>query len=774
MAHRTSLLFVLLLAGLAGILCVEPDPAAACEPEAQDTRASGRVRGQIVDARTGQPLDRVRIEIGRPISAPQESTLTDASGRFELSVAPGPITLTISVVGYILTKRDVVIDATVPLDLTIPLTEGTGSYTEEVRVMADRFPRMARGVPMEQTLGSADLLNLKSTIVDDPMRAVQALPGVAASDDFKSEFMVRGSDFRHVNVTLDGVPSPLLLHTVHQVSDSGSLAMINSDILDSVTLQSGSYPQRYGNHTGASVEFRTREGSRDRPHVRLSVSAINASGVAEGPIGRGRRGSWLISMRRSYMDWLVQRIDPTITGTFGFTDLHGTLAFDLSPSQTVMVSVVGGRSKFLEKETGRGLGSLDVGYNRAGLINASLRSAFSPSLVVTQRVYGVAGHFSNVNPLDLEIGRGDQRDLSYRADVNAVLRKGLLLEAGGHMQWLRGSGNIADFVYYESNGSAGNLIFSRRYDASAAWQSMYAHLRWDATPYLTITPGARLDHFQGTRETLLSPWLQAELLLPRSFMIAGGTGVFRQAPDLEQLFGPRGSSWVRSERAWHGDLGLGQRIGAWRWQAAAFVRDEQNVLRLPFTEPRDLNGRYFAESFLGRWENALAGDSHGVELMVHRRSARGLSGWIGYSYAATDYRDFYTGETFAGDADQRHTLNVYGSYRLSDRMNVSTRFRAGSNVPITGYYTNTGDRLFLSTTRNAVRLPAYSRLDLRGARTYAVSGGRLTLFVEVLNALNQGNVRATWPRINTRTLETTRVLERMFPILPSAGVSVEF
>ena len=287
-------------------------------------------------------LDTIRT-IVRPIT---KEIVTDADGHFEVDIPPGTVGVTISVVGYVLSKREVKVGADQTVDLTIPLTEGTGSYTEEVRVTGERFTRTETGVPTEQTLGSADLQNLKSTLADDPMRAVQTLPGVANSDDFKSEFAIRGSDFRHVGVTLDGVPSPLLLHTVHGVTDSGSLAMINSDILDSVTLLSGSYPQRYGNRTGATIDFRTREGSRDRPHVRLSASAINASGVAEGPIGKGRRGSWLISARKSYLDWLVQRIDPGITGTFGFVDAHGKFAYDLSPAHTLHTNVVVGRSRF--------------------------------------------------------------------------------------------------------------------------------------------------------------------------------------------------------------------------------------------------------------------------------------------------------------------------------------------------------------------------------------------------------------------------------------------
>ena len=43
--------------------------------------------------------------------------------------------------------------------------------------------------------------------------------------------------------------------------------MINSDILQDVALLSGGYPQRFGNRTGAEIDFRLREGSRDRTHA---------------------------------------------------------------------------------------------------------------------------------------------------------------------------------------------------------------------------------------------------------------------------------------------------------------------------------------------------------------------------------------------------------------------------------------------------------------------------------------------------------------------------
>ena len=93
---------------------------------------------------------------------------------------------------------------------------------------------------------------------------MQTLAGVGGSDDYRSDFSIRAAPFDHLSVTLDGIPSSLLVHTVRQARDTGSLAMLNSDILDGASVLFGSYPQRFGNRTGSQVDFRMREGSRAR------------------------------------------------------------------------------------------------------------------------------------------------------------------------------------------------------------------------------------------------------------------------------------------------------------------------------------------------------------------------------------------------------------------------------------------------------------------------------------------------------------------------------
>ena len=63
-------------------------------------------------------------------------------------------------IGYILVRRDVTVVAGTTMDLTIALSEGTGTYTENVTVEADRFRPAEPAVASQQVLGSADIQSL--------------------------------------------------------------------------------------------------------------------------------------------------------------------------------------------------------------------------------------------------------------------------------------------------------------------------------------------------------------------------------------------------------------------------------------------------------------------------------------------------------------------------------------------------------------------------------------------------------------------------------------
>ena len=119
-------------------------------------------------------------------------------------------------------------------------------------------------------------------------------------------------------------------------------------------------------------------------------------------------------------------------------------------------------------------------------------------------------------------------------------------------------------------------------------------------------------------------------------------------------------------------------------------------------------------------------------------------------------------------------MNTYVAYRWSGRTSLSARWRYGSNFPIRGYIDSNAAGFTLSAQRNVLRLPAYSRLDLRADRTFTYRKSRLTLFMEVVNAMNRDNFRPSSAGVNLNTRRVFEPMETTFPLLPVAGVLIEF
>lgn len=731
-------------------------------------QAPPMLSGRVVDARTLTPLPGVPVlleEAGR-------TALTDSEGRFVFrDVAPGRHSLSVSWVGYILVRRTVALPAAD--ELTIPLSEGTGAYTENVTVRGNPLARRDEGGPSSQTLGSADVQNLRGVLADDPLRAVHALPSVAADDDFQSEFSVRGSDFRHIGISLDGVSTPLLIHTVRGVRTTGSVGAINSDILDTVTLSAGAYPQVFGNHTGADLQFITREGSRDRTELRAAVSGTSASFVFDGPIGAGKRGSWLVSGRQSYLDLIAKQLFPKMDFSFGFRDAHAKAVYDVSSRHQLEASVVAGRARLDDRPVTTGLNSIFEAENEVLIGSLALRSTFRRSWIVTQRASTVVGLFHGDNRDGVELSRESQRDVTYRVTASFAPSAVSRLQASSYVQHKADAGNGS---IYDSR----RRTYTRWFEFAAAASSAGGHIQyiWRPRESWSVKPGARLDRWGLVGRTSASPWLQVDRTLTATTALRMGAGLYQQAPDIEQTFGPGGRTGLRPERAWHVDVGLeDRRPNGVGWQVTLYDREERDALWRLDAEPRLVNGRVWvppAESGAGFYDNALRGHSRGVELLVQRRAATGLTGWAAYSLGVTRYRNLRTGEVFWGDYDQRHTLNMYGQYRLSERASLTAKFRLGSNFPIAGYVA-ARDGVYVATDRrNEARLPTYSRLDLRANRTVKMHRSRLTLFVEVLNVLNHANLRQSVGSFNTTTGLVSGLTTELLPILPSAGILVEF
>lgn len=752
---------------VAWIAAITLSAGGAQSSPAQTPSSLPTIRGTVVDAKTNAPIADARVEL---IEA-SLTTKTGPDGRFEFARVPArSYTLTVSIIGYIFVRRHIQAPANTNLDLLVPLAEGTGTYQETVTVADEAAARpKAVGVSSQTELGSAGLAELRGVAADDPMRAVQALPGVATGDDFQAEFSVRGSAFRHVGIVIDGTPTQLLLHAIRGTSESGSVSMINSDVLSHVSLFGGPHARQDGDWLGATLQFEIREGSRDRFGARAAVSGTSASGVFEGPVGGNRRGSWLVSVRRSYLDWLVRKLEPGIDSTIGFTDAQAKIVLDLTSRQQLQFLAIAGTAVYREEDTGF----------TNGLMKANARNALGslawrylhPRAVVTQRLSFIASDFANRGEVGQHLADGRTQQSIWRADAIVPLGRGWTLEGGGRWESLETNETLRIF---QSNGQGGVRVrFERTGSQAPSTSSGWAQATWK-TDRQGLSAGVRAtERTQHTRGAVL-PWVLGE----RTFgLTTVRAGFGKSAQFLDPLVVAVAPGDAVPETATSYDLSIEQPLSrTMRAQATAFYRTENDVMRRAGEERIDpVTGLRITESTFPLVSPTLSGTTRGVELLLMRRAPSGLSGWIGYSWTHTTYQDRLTGESFDGDFDQRHTLNIFAQQRLSYRLAVSGKLRIGSSFPLVGYFQGQTEPevLKLSALRNQVRLPMYARLDVRANRTFTFQRSRLTLFVEVMNLLGRHNLRQTDGSIRAN-LDAVGFVDRLLPRVPSAGILFEF
>jgi hypothetical protein len=739
-------------------------PAPANPPATPAAESGATIRGIVVDARTAAPLPGVRVWVaGGTVEA-----MTDGDGRFELAgVGAGEHTLAASLVGYGLARPQVSVPARGTADVAIALADGTGPYAEQITVTGDRFRGAEATVPSAMTLTSTDLLELRGVLTDDPLRAAQLLPSVMTGSDHRSEFSVRGSDFRHIGLSIDGVTIGWPVHTVRDDLSGGSVALINGDVMDTMTLSSGAYPQERPSATGAWLDMTIREGSRSAVQAHGAAGMTSASLVLEGPVGSAGRGSWLVSGRQSYLQWILARMDASST-RFGFSDAQGKFVYDVTPRQRVQVTFLAGRSLLDQDHADPEPNLVHRGSAHTTLVAAGWQSTFGASSAV-DHTFAVSGYgFVNDSALAPVLADGSGRFLSYRGAVSQALRPGTLVRAGVHAE--RRSARQVSTRYLGFSSEADWLPRPDVVDGSRSQLSSFGRLTHTLRDRFAIDGGVLLTH---APSAAASPWLAMKLPIGALTFRAGG-GVYRQIPDLEQTIGSFGDPDLRSERSRHLEAAVEH---AWRpglrWQATVYRREERDILRLEGNEFLVRDGELVTPSLTPRWRNSLRGSSRGVELLVQRRLVSGLSGWLSYAWSRTEYEDPAGGERFLADSDQRHTVTAYGLYRVSPVTSVNAKFRYGSNFPLPGYFTRLDGDLHVGSARNTERLPAYARLDVRANRAFNFDTRRLTLFVEIVNLFGRTNHAPDAPRI-ARTGQVRGATQRLFPFLPTAGVQIDF
>ncbi len=724
---------------------------------------AAEIRGKVVSVDRGEPLARVQVAV--LVEAQREAVtaaITTKDGSFVIKgLAPGRYTLRLNAVGYRLITVEFSLGADeAAKEFEITLVPDNFRRTEKVEVKGDIFQGPDSPAINEINMTSSEIRETSTVLVDDPFRAIQTLPGVSASggNDFFAQFSVMGASFDNTSIYVDGILVPSPFHGTN-IAEGATLSIFTSETIEYIKLLPAAYPEKYGDSVGAALDLQTRDGSRTAPIFRASIGLADSELLGEGGLGTEKKGSWLASARKSYLGYLLRGRLNDISDDISFYDGDLKLNYDLRPNHAVSLYGVGGHTLYEVVNPHLNLtpDSVKRGTNDFMMGRVGWRWTVNPHLLVDTRAAYLQAPFAISNLYRQPLQNAHHAELVAGSSLVWSWQKDHVLEGG----WMaRRVANTTSFTSYDNNDvptNSTNRGVGWKNDGYVQEASNFFGNR------LHVVGGLRLDTAEMFDIHPVSPHLSASLQVASATQLQFGVGRYNQfdvpaiVDTLEVVGGLCRLGGETLRTANHYTAGVEQRIGESTRMRAMFF-DRQNGTSFARNATPGCEPFFSPHGFISTGSDY----SRGVQFVWQSRTANRLSGWVGYTltYARQGYSAHSGLPYFPTLEDQRHTLNVFASYRLSPTVHISGKWLFGSGFPI-------------PSPKNAIRLGDYQRLDVRVEKDWAFHRWKLALYGEVLNLTDHDNRRYFFSGYNpdgTFTVTTGQGL----PITPTAGVAFEF
>ncbi len=673
------------------------------------------VKGVVRERGTGDPIAQGVAQV--VWNGQVYEVQLDDNGAFVLPLPDamgGPVTLSVTAAGY------------------LPSSVSLEQIPDSVRVALVREPPPpevvveARRPSVHAARHVLDRERVEKTpgTFDDPVRLIQALPGVAVTPEYSPTagvLAVRGAAPAESRVFLDGVEVPYLYHFQNYAS------VVHSRLLDEVALYPSTFASEWGDAVGGIASVTTRRPDPARVHGGVNLNAITTGAYLQTPVGNDASVS--LSGRRSIAD-LADDSNDQYTVWPVFWDYLSRVDFGSGDHQFAVMAVGAGDNYGrypgdtaqydpLERDTAPDFqyhrafhvltaqGSLGTDHNRHRVVLAGLQDTRTGDLGSDQE-------------------RRLERTLSARYRMDIVSSDALIWSAGG-------------------DGRAGRV--HREATPSRAWTELGAEAPMLAAGLpvdevlarvqggvwveprvkmgtVAVQPGIRVQGDTLTGAWAPEPRLSTFVRLPREARLRAAIGRYTQAPPIDALSPTVGIPELplaKSEQATVGlDLALGGRVELSTDVYGRQVRDSVEV------DPADASG-------LGavRIRDARAG---GVELVARTRMRDQFFVSTSAVFSRSLRRVGPSGAWVSGDYDQPFALNVVASWDFADGWNGGVRYRFASGLPYTPlrgtYDGNTDTWAPTPEAENAGRLPNYQKVDVHFEREWTFQNWMLVGYLE--------------------------------------------
>ncbi len=269
----------------------------------QANAQTGIIRGKVTDAATNEPIPFAIVSLeGTSIGM-----ACNIEGVYELkNLNPGLYNVQAKVIGYkSQTVYEIQVTNVKAAEANFAL-EADVNKSDTVVIQASPFNKTAESPVSLRTIGVAEIERNPGGN-RDISKAIQSLPGVASSNAFRNDIIIRGGAPNENRFFLDGVEVPNINHFATQGASGGPVGMINVNFIREVDFYSGAFPAMRGNAMSSVFDFKMKDGNADKLITTATIGASDFGITFDGPIGK--RTNFIFSARRSYLQFLFKALE---------------------------------------------------------------------------------------------------------------------------------------------------------------------------------------------------------------------------------------------------------------------------------------------------------------------------------------------------------------------------------------------------------------------------------------------------------------------------------
>jgi TonB family protein len=550
----------------------------------------------------------------------------------------------------------------------------------------------------------------------DPLRAIEAQPGVVPIVSGLPAFFIRGAPPANVGFFFDGIELPLLYHAFFGPS------VIHPGFIDTIEFYPGASPAQYGRFAGPIVAVNSRP-LRARAGGEANVRLIDAGGLVEsGPLSdcRGAAniacsgGGARAAGRYSYAGVMLSLLSDA---KLNYWDYQTQAAYPIGPKDELGILAFGAYDLFRPPQASVNTGAeltfhrIDVRWDRKLGAGSGLRIGLTGG---SDRAAGADAQSSVVTNRSLRL----RSELTMRLTASATMRAGMdtRLDRFG----LEADPRSLNFIDY-------SRLFPARTDSTAGG---YVSFQLQAARGIRVSPGLRVDLYtsQGVTKVGIDPRVSAEFDVSRVVRLDHSLGIAHQRPNFAaQVPGAQVadlSSGLQWALLW--SSGVRVRLPAELTASATVFRSAYFNALDPIGGARDFT---IDQTSLNRRATISAA---GLELRIERPLRQRFGGFISYTLSRTEES---TGSTKGPSGfDRPHIFQAALSYDLGRGFVVGARTIVYSGVPELNLE---GAPHFSSARRGS----PFFRLDLRAEKRFRLGqNGYWALIAEILNATSTKEV----------------------------------